>query len=54
MKEMCHLDFNTFKVLTDFIDPDIKLEALKVPARGSQHDICCHIEFKLEPDVSLA
>ena len=35
------------RLAADFFDPKIEVNALKLPPRKSQDEICCQYEFKL-------
>jgi hypothetical protein len=41
----------TFKAYAEYINPDMRVTALKLPPRKGKDDICCQWEFKIEPNA---
>jgi len=45
---MCDLDLKAFEKISRFINPKIKVTAIKLPPRKDEKDIACRFEFKLD------
>jgi hypothetical protein len=46
---MCQLDWDAYRRIAQFFNPDMEVVALKLPPRKSKDEICCKFEFRLEP-----
>ena len=47
MVNMCQLDWDAFKKIAGFFNPDMKVEPLKLPPRQSPDEVACQWEFRI-------
>ena len=54
LAHMCRLDWDAYRKIAKFFNPDIETVALFMPPRNSKEEICCKFEFRLEPKAPKA
>ncbi|MFC1945091.1 DUF6125 family protein [Chloroflexota bacterium] len=51
---MCQLDWDAYRKIAQFFNPDMEVVALALPPRKSPDEIACKFEFRLESKTSMS